>query len=56
MFSTAVLYEFSLLEQLFPEKNDEQMTFDDSYICYVIKIDVFGRCFVLVYTNGLAFP
>ena len=23
------------------EKNDVQLTFDDSYICYVSKIDVF---------------
>ena len=32
------------------------MTFDDSYICYVIKNDVNESSFVLVYTNGTAFP
>ena len=30
--------------------------FDDSYICYVSKIDVFQCSFVLVFTNGTTFP
>ena len=48
MFSKVVLVKFSLMEQLFPkkffymtctlrEKNDVQLTSDDSYICYVSK-------------------
>ena len=38
------------------EKNYVQLTFDDSYICYVRKIDVFQRSFVLVFTDGTIFP
>ena len=37
------------------EKNDVQLTFDDSYICYVSKIDVFQSSFVLEFTNGTTF-
>ena len=37
-------------------KNDELLTFDDSYICYVSKIDVLQRNFVLVFTNGTTLP
>ena len=37
-------------------KNDVQLTFDDSYICYVSKIDVFQSSFLLVFTNGTTFP
>ena len=37
-------------------KNDVQLTFDDSYICYVSKIDIFQSSFVLVFTNGTTFP
>ena len=36
-------------------KNDTQLTFDDSYVCYVSKIDVFQNSFVLVFTNGTTF-
>ena len=36
----------------FREKNDVHLTFDDSYICYVSKFDVFQSSFVLVFTNG----
>ena len=32
------------------------MTFDDSDICYVNKIDVFYSSFELVFTNGTTFP
>ena len=34
---------------------DVQLTFDDSYICYVSKIDVFLSSFVLVFTKGSPF-
>ena len=34
------------------EKNDVQLTFDDSYICYVSKFAVFQSSFLLVFTNG----
>ena len=37
-------------------KNDVQLNFDDSYFCYVSKIDVFLSNFVLVFTNGTNFP
>ena len=36
-------------------KNDVQLTFDDSYFCYVSKIDFFQSNFVLVFTNGTTF-
>ena len=36
-------------------KYDVQLTFENSYICYVSKIDVFQSSFVLVFTNG-TFP
>ena len=37
-------------------KNDEKkVTFDDSYICYVSKIDVFQSSFVSVFTKGTTF-
>ena len=32
------------------------MTFDDSYVCHVNKIDVFYSSFVLVFLNGTTFP
>ena len=35
--------------------NDVQLIFDDSYICYVSKIDVFQSSLVLVFTNGTVF-
>ena len=38
------------------EKNDVQLTFDKSYLCYVSKINVFQGSFVLVFTNGTTFP
>ena len=38
------------------EKNDVQLTFDESYLCYVRKINVFQCSFVLVFTNGTTFP
>ena len=52
MFFKVVLCLFLLIEQLFRKKffsrtctlrgkNDVELTFDDSYICYVSKIDVF---------------
>ena len=55
------------MEQLFPKKifsrtcslrgkNDVQLTFDDSNICYVSKINGFQSSFVLVFTNGKIFP
>ena len=37
-------------------KNDVELTFDDSYICYVSKNDVFQSSFVFVFTNGTTFP
>ena len=37
------------------EKNDVQLSFDDSYICYVSKIDVFQSSFMLFFTNGTTF-
>ena len=39
----------------FREKNDVQLTFDDSYICGVSKFDVFQSSFVLVFTAGTIF-
>ena len=36
-------------------KNDVQLKFDDSYIYYVSKINVFQSSFVLVFTNGTTF-
>ena len=52
MFFKVVLCQFSVMEQLFlkkffsrtctlREKNDVQSTFNDSYICYMSKSDVF---------------
>ena len=53
MFFKVVVCHFSLIEQLFlkkffsrtctlgEKKNDVQLTFDDSYICYVNKFDFF---------------
>ena len=52
MFFKVYLCYFSLMEQLFLKKffsrtctlrgkKDVQLTFDDSYICFVSKIDVF---------------
>ena len=38
------------------EKNDVLLTFDDSYICYVSKTDVYQSSFVLVFANGAIFP
>ena len=54
------------MEQLFPkkifsrtctlrEKNDVQLTFDDSNKCYVSKINGFQSSLVLVFTNGKTF-
>ena len=40
----------------FRGKDDVQLTFDDSYKCCVSKNDVFQSNFVLVFTNGTAFP
>ena len=40
----------------FREKNDVQLTFDDSYICCVSKFDVFQSSFVLVFTAGTNLP
>ena len=37
-------------------KKDVQLNFDDLYICYVRKIDVVQRTFVLVFTKGTTFP
>ena len=67
MFFNVVLCQLSLMKQLFPEKffsrtctirakNDVQLTFDDPYISYLSKIDVFQRSFVLILTNGTIFP
>ena len=50
------LKNFSLGFVHLEEKNDEQLTFDDSYICYVSEIDVLKSSFVLVFTNGTTFP
>ena len=36
-------------------KTDVQLTFDDSYNCFVSKFDVFKNGFVLVFTNGTTF-
>ena len=36
-------------------KNDVQLTFDDSYVYYVSKIDVF-KAVLLFFTNGTNFP
>ena len=36
----------------FRGKNDVQLTFDDSYICYASKFAVFQSSFLLVFTNG----
>ena len=38
------------------EKIDVHLTFDDSNICYVSKINGFQSSFVLVFTNGKTFP
>ena len=67
MVFKVILCKFSLMEQLllkkffsrtctFREKNDVHLTFDDSYICYVSKFDIFQSSFVLVFTNGATFP
>ena len=47
---------FSLELVRLEEKNDVQLTFDDSNICCVSKFDVFQSSFVLVFTNGTTFP
>ena len=39
----------------FRVKNDLQLTFDDSYICYASKTDVFQSSFVIVFNNGTTF-
>ena len=67
MFPKVIVCQFLLMEQLFRKelfartcllrgKNDVQLNFDDSYLCYVSKIDVFLSNFVLVFTNGTNFP
>ena len=67
MFLKVILCQFLLMEQFFSKKlfartcllrgkNDVQLKFDDSYLCYVSKIDVFLSNFVLVFTNGTTFP
>ena len=38
------------------EKHYAQLTFDNSYICYMSQIDVFQSSFVLVFSNGTTFP
>ena len=50
------LRNFSLELVHLEEKNDVQLTFDDSYICYVSKFEVFQSSFVLVSTNRTTFP
>ena len=53
---TTFPYEtFSLGLVRLEEKNDVQLSFDDSYICYVSKIDVFQSSFMLFFTNGTTF-
>ena len=60
IFFKVVFCLFSLMKQLFLEKifsrtctfrgkNDVQLTFDDSYISYESKIDVFLSSFLLVF-------
>ena len=67
MVFKVVLCQFLLMEQLFLEKffsrtctlrgkKDVQLTFDDSNICYVSKINGFQSSFVSVFTNGKTFP
>ena len=40
----------------FRGKNYVKLTSDDSYLCYVCKIDIFQSSFVLVFTEGTTFP
>ena len=40
----------------FRGKKDVQLNSGESYLCYVRKIDVFQRRFLLVFTNGTTFP
>ena len=65
-FSKVVLFQLSLMEQLFLKKslsrtcklrgkNDVQLNCYDQYISYVSIIDGFQRSFVLLSTNGTAF-
>ena len=49
------LRNFSLELVRLEKKNDVHLTFDDSYIIYVSKFDVFQSSFVLVFTNGTTF-
>ena len=50
------LRNFSLELVHLEEKNDVQLTFDDSSKCYVSKFDGFQSTFVLVFTNGTTLP
>ena len=67
VFFKVVLCEFSLMKQLFQKKffsrtctlrgkKDVQLTFCDSYLCFLSKTVVFQRSFVLDFANGITFP